>query len=137
METIEGDHPAYIDPHEFDLLLSARADRDLAPGKHKTGGRPNKNHLLAKMATCVRCGEPMRAITSSYRREDGKRRRKYRCANVADQTGLCDAPSIDADLIEGSVVDNLRGLIVNLEEWMRQSPHAGGMIGTQSSQPGA
>jgi hypothetical protein len=78
------------------------------------------NHALARLAVCGRCFEVMRPVTSTYRRKDGSRHRKYVCRHVRDGTGLCDAPAIDAELIDTHVVNELHRYLGDFETWREQ-----------------
>ena len=94
---------------------AARAVRDLSGGKHPPAerGRPNANHALARLALCE-CGGPMYSYTSPYRRKrDGGRKRAYRCLRKHQGTGTCDAPDVDAELVDAYVVAELPKLMLD------------------------
>jgi DNA invertase Pin-like site-specific DNA recombinase len=115
-------HPALIEPERFERLLRLRDTRDRGKGSERSPrGRPRRNHALAGLARCARCGEQMRPVTSTYKRVgDGSRRRTYLCANVRAATGLCDQPSIDAEIVDSAVVANLEGYLIDFEAWRRR-----------------
>jgi hypothetical protein len=69
---------------------------------------------------CGKCYERMYAVTSSYRRKDGPRRRTYACHNYHFGTGECDARPIDAELVDREVVAGLDKLLVDFEGWRAQ-----------------
>jgi site-specific DNA recombinase len=116
-ETFPGEHPALIEPPRFDRILAARAKRDNHRDRGKRGGRPTGRYALAKLAVCERCGSPMYASTSPYKRKDGSHRRSYQCANVKFATGLCDQPTVSAEQVDAAVVDYLDRLFVDVKEW--------------------
>jgi hypothetical protein len=79
-----GDHR---DPARFDALPSLRSERGSkyrGPWSSRPG-RTTDRFLLAKMATCARCGDRMYATGG-----------QYVCANVHRGAGLCDAPKVNA-----------------------------------------
>ncbi len=89
------------------------------------GRRPTRRYALARLAVCDRCGERMYAGTSGYaRKSDGKRWRRYVCANVRFSTGLCDQPPIDAERIDAAVVAHLDELFVDFESWRAELAEA-------------
>ena len=53
-------------------------------------------------------------------RKDGSRRGIYLCRHVADVTGLCDAPPIDAELIDTHFVNELQRYLSDFEAWRDQ-----------------
>jgi DNA invertase Pin-like site-specific DNA recombinase len=118
-EVRDGTHPPLIEPERFDRLLTLRASRDKAAGSARSPkGRPASNHALAGLAICAACGARMRPITGTYRRADGSRRRTYQCANVHASTGLCDAGSVDAEVVDSSVIASLDSLILDFDAWV-------------------
>jgi hypothetical protein len=113
--------PAPWSREDYERRMRARADRDGANGSNRNPrGRMHTNHALATLATCGRCFEVMRPVTSTYRRKDGSRHRKYVCRHVRDGTGLCDAPAIDAELIDTHVVNELHRYLGDFETWRDQ-----------------
>ena len=112
-----GKHPALIDPQRFDAIQSLRPLRDLGKGTHKRVGRPNRRHLLARVATCADCGSRMYCVSSSYKPKHKPRQLTYQCANYKDSTGLCHASPIDARLVDGTLVAHLPSLLLQFDEW--------------------
>lgn len=118
-EVRQGRHPALIEPERFERFAVARAGRDQAATGRPKGGRPTTRYALAKLGVCDACGSRMYATTSPYKRKkDGAHQRTYTCAHVQNQTGLCDAPKIDADVIDRAVVEHLDKLFVDFEAWV-------------------
>jgi len=115
-----GKHPALVDPAVFDAIQAGRKLRDVAPGSDKGGGRPPERHALARLAVCGVCGEPMHARTSTHVRKDGTQRRTYICRSALLRTGACDAPRIDAEIVDAAVIEGLGGLLVNFEAWQER-----------------
>jgi site-specific DNA recombinase len=115
----ETSFPAPWSRDDFERRLKARAGRDKAKGSDRRGA-PHRNHVLAGLAVCAQCGGVMRPKTSTYRRKDGTRARKYICRHVVDGTGLCNAPPIDAELVDEHVVDELQEYLGDFEAWQEQ-----------------
>jgi site-specific DNA recombinase len=118
-------YPAPWTREDFERRARGRRDRDLAKGSDRRPGPPHRNHALAGLALCGRCvingrNETMRPITSTYRRKDASRKRTYVCRHVHDCTGLCDAPPIDAELIDTQVVNELQRYLGDFEAWRDQ-----------------
>ena len=110
---------------DFERRRRGRRDRDLAKGSDRRPGPPHRNHALAGLALCGRCiiagrDEVMRPVTSTYRRKDGSRKRTYVCRHVHECTGVCDAPPIDAELIDTHVVNELQRYLGDFEAWREQ-----------------
>jgi DNA invertase Pin-like site-specific DNA recombinase len=119
VEVAPGSHPVLVDAETFDRIQGMRARRDLGAGSDRSPkGRPTTNHMLAGLGVCGRCGERMSSITGTYRRKrDGGRARTYMCANVRHATGLCDAPSINAEVVDAHVAEHLERLFVDFDAW--------------------
>jgi DNA invertase Pin-like site-specific DNA recombinase len=124
----EGDRPAevieatnivpLIPPDRYDRIIAARSGRDRAKGdKRRRGGRPTTRFALAKLGTCDRCGGRLYAKRSPYVRKDGTSARHYVCEEVFRQTGMCDMPPIDAEILDAAVVEYLDQLFVDIEGW--------------------
>jgi hypothetical protein len=62
----------------------------------------------------------MYCTTSPYKRKDGSQQRSYICANVRNETGLCDQPKLDAAKIDAAVVAHLDRLFIDFEAWLAQ-----------------
>ena len=120
----EATHPAPWTREDFDRRAAVRSERATGAAPRQRG-RPHANHALAGLALCGKClsngrYSVMRPITSSYRRQDGSRGRTYVCGHVQDATGLCDAPRIDAELIDTHVVNELQRYLGDFEAWRDQ-----------------
>lgn len=114
---VDGKHPALIDPADFDRINNRHKARDYATPAQKVQGRPNENHILARLAVCGECGGRMFAKTSSYKRKDGTKAHSYSCQNTHLGTGLCHASPINAELVDQAVVANLPKLFPDFEKW--------------------
>jgi Recombinase/Recombinase zinc beta ribbon domain len=106
-------HPAYITRDDFERLAAMRQGRDKATGSNRKPGRPNKRHLMAKLARCERCGAKMRAKTASYKRKDGTKNYGYICDTVSRGTGGCDAPVVNGEVADLELVKHLNGLFID------------------------
>jgi Recombinase zinc beta ribbon domain len=103
----QGSWPGYVTLEEFEGIWTGTASRDRsAAGRAAAGGRPSRRYLLATLARCGRCGGSMYAQTSTYRRKDGTRARKYNCEHYATSTGLCDL-SVPAEAVDAAVLEHL------------------------------
>lgn len=110
-----------IEAERFDRINAARAARDLAsPERHRRGGRSSTRHALAKLAVCHRCGERMYAQVLPHVRKDGTQRRRYVCKSVHTGTGMCDAPSVDAERVDTAVAAHLERLFIDVESWQAE-----------------
>lgn len=119
-EVVEGTNiEPLIEPTRYDAITAARAQRDRMKRNdpRRRGGRPTIRFALAKIAVCDRCGESMYSRKSPYKRKDGSHARHYLCANVHGETGLCDAPKVNAEKVDTAIISYLDGLFVNFEEW--------------------
>ena len=109
-----GDWPAFVTEEEFDSLH--------VPGRrrHYGAGRPPTRSKLAlyKLACCAGCGGPMYARVSQFTRADGTRQRYYHCANR--HKGVCEAPRVDAALVDNAIVEHLDKLFVDIEAWQTE-----------------
>lgn len=113
-----GEHPALVDPETFERIQKLRAARDRGAGSDRLPkGRPNSRHLLAGLATCERCGDLMRPTVSTYKRKDGTHARHYECRHVKDGTGLCDAPKVDAEVVDAAFASHLESFFIDFEAW--------------------
>lgn len=110
----DGSHPALIDSERFNDIQKLRAKRDPSEGKERVRrGRPHKNHALATLAQCS-CGEQMRPSTGSHPRKDGSRQRKYTCVGRGSS---CDAPAVDAEVVDAAVIANLDKYLGDFDAW--------------------
>jgi site-specific DNA recombinase len=116
-----ADWPALIEPRDFDRIRDITANRDKAAKSHQARtGRHTTRYALAKLGRCDRCGERMYCVTSPYVRKDGTRLRSYVCANVRDETGLCNQPKVDAAKIDTAIVAHLNRLFIDFEAWLAE-----------------
>lgn len=113
----DGKHPALVDPSTFDKIQAARTARDYAKPTEKAVGRPNENHVLARLGVCGQCGGRLFAKTSPYIRKDGTKKRSYSCQNAHLGTGLCDASPIDASVVDQAVIAALPDLFPDFDRW--------------------
>jgi DNA invertase Pin-like site-specific DNA recombinase len=123
-EWVEGRHSALIEPARWERIQRIRDDvaaRNPGSWAHKekstTVGRPSRNHALASLATCARCGSRMIGETSSRPRKDGSRKRSYVCVLVHGSSGACDMPRLDAALVDAWVVEKLPELLSDFNAW--------------------
>jgi DNA invertase Pin-like site-specific DNA recombinase len=106
-----GDWPALITEEEFDALHVPGRRRN-----HGAGRPPTRSRLaLYKLARCNKCDGPMYARVSQFERADGSRQRYYHCANR--HKGVCDAPRVDAVLVDTGVASHLDKLFIDMEAW--------------------
>jgi site-specific DNA recombinase len=115
-----GRHPAIITLEEFAAIAELTRRRDAAASGRAAGGRPSRRFLLATLACCGRCGGRMYSRTSTYRRKDGTRARRYECAHNVDGTGLCDAPPVDALAVDACVLERLPRFLEAAERWLQE-----------------
>jgi hypothetical protein len=89
------------------------------PRKHGAG-RPSTRSKLAlyKLARCAKCGGPMYARVSQFERADGTRQRYCGCANL--HNGVCDAPRVDAGVVDTGVASHLDKLFIDMEAWQAE-----------------
>jgi len=142
-QIVNGTHPPICPPADFDALqrkrkglaaddapetnaddatatgtpATARASSGARARRREGAGRPAQNHALARLACCFHCGARMTPVTSTYVRRDGTRRRTYQCDNVHYSTGLCNAPSLDAELADAAVLAELDRLLIDFDGW--------------------
>jgi DNA invertase Pin-like site-specific DNA recombinase len=116
-----GAWPPLIGLDDFDRLQAMRAGRDRPRKNHAARtGRRTIRYALARLGRCDRCGERMYCVTSPYKRKDGTQQRSYVCANVRNETGLCDQPKLDAAKIDAAVVAHLDRLFIDFDAWLEQ-----------------
>lgn len=109
-----------IEPDRFDAMQAQRAGRDRAKAGRELGmkgGAPTLRYALSKLATCARCGSRMYCVTSPYKRKDGSQARRYVCKNVASETGLCDAPKVNAEVADAAIVPHIRHFFDDFASW--------------------
>jgi len=111
----------YLTRKQWESIQATCAERDRMPDGRPRGGRATRLYALSKLAVCDRCGEPMYASTSAYRRKgDGSKARTYLCKNVHAGTGLCDAPRIDAEAVDLAVIRHLDSLFIDFDGWLAE-----------------
>ena len=107
-----GAWPALVTPELFDSLTER-------PRRHGAGRPPTRSKLaLYTLARCAKCGGPMYARVSQFERADGTRQRYYGCANR--HNGVCDAPRVDARLVDTGVASHLDKLFIDMEAWQAE-----------------
>jgi hypothetical protein len=116
-----GHWPAYITPRQYARLEARWANRS-SRGRRR---RPSETYLLARLATCGRCGAPLVARTQQQR-NDGTFDRRYRCARNTQRGDVasCEMMSISADLIETMFVASLSSLLLDGERAGDELPTA-------------
>ena len=105
----QGEHKAIIDPALWDGINSDFSERSKAPDS------PNvpRNAPLSGLLICKHCQQPMIATYSSK----GERRYRYYVCQTAREKGwkACPTKSVSADLLEGSIVIQLRSHLSSTE----------------------
>jgi len=104
----EGHWPAYITVRQHQRLQKLIADR----WRRRRKRRDNEAFLLSRIAKCGRCGQPFHCHTG-FLREDGTSSRRYICASHwrGRHPERCDAPPIDADILEAMFTSTLQHLL--------------------------
>ena len=126
-ETFDAQHEPLIDAATFDRTQAQRPTRDRSRPEQHRAGRPARRHLLSSLAVCAKCGSPMFAYTSPYKRKDGTRARSYQCRSYRFSDGTCDQKPVDAEAIDAAVMERLHDLLPDFETWIAQleDRHAG------------
>jgi DNA invertase Pin-like site-specific DNA recombinase len=95
-----GRWPAYITERQHRRIRAGLAERRPPPQY-----RPVECYLLARLAHCGLCGSPMHVHTG-LERQDGTLARRYGCSSHSRDRdiGRCDAPRIDADVVEAMFI---------------------------------
>lgn len=114
----EGTWQPLVDREVWRGIQRNRAKRDLGAGKH-VKGRPAHGHLLARLVRCGKCGSPMFAVTSTYRRKDGTRQRQYVCRGYKTGDGTCDF-RVDAAAVDTAILENLPTIMPRFNDWIAQ-----------------
>ncbi len=109
-----------IDPLDFDRVGMKAELRRYKPSQ----GRPTTRYALSHLAVCAECGRPMYGETYSHVRKDGTQRRSYVCASRKETDGLCQVPRLDADLIDGAIIEHLAGEFVDFQKWAKEQAEA-------------
>jgi DNA invertase Pin-like site-specific DNA recombinase len=96
----QGHWPPYITAREHQRIRTRLSQRR-QPQRY----RPLEIYLFTRLAHCGRCGSSMQQHTGR-KRKDGTFSRRYACAShVRDHSAdACDAPRIDADMVEAMFV---------------------------------
>jgi DNA invertase Pin-like site-specific DNA recombinase len=105
-----GCWPAYISERQHERIVALLGER-LRGDRLKR--RQQETYLLARVATCARCGASMH-VHSGRRRADGSRPRSYLCSSHTKARGRhqCDAPPIEAHSIEAMFVASVDALLL-------------------------
>lgn len=92
----QGHWPPYITEREHQRIRTRLSQRR-QPKRY----RPLETYLFTRLAHCGRCGSSMQQHTGRERK-DGTFSRRYVCASHArdHSAEACDAPRIDADMVE-------------------------------------
>lgn len=108
-----GQWPAYITEREHRQIIGRIGSNK--PTKHR---RRLETYLLAKLASCGRCGSRLYAMTG-HERFDGTFLRRYVCASHCRvyEPERCAAPPIPAETIEAMFVSRLRPLLLDGVEY--------------------
>lgn len=111
----EKGYPAIIQPERFDRIQASFRRLDPVAVARRSGGRKptDDSYFLRGIARCLRCGAALYT-----RRQAGGR--MYVCAHRRQGTGLCDAPPIPAELIEGHVLRHLSSFVGSVEGWLAE-----------------
>jgi hypothetical protein len=96
----KGHWPQYITEREHQRIRTRLSQRR-QPKRY----RPLETYLFTRLAHCGRCGSSMQQHTGRERK-DGTFSRRYVCASHARDHSVeaCDAPRIDADMVEAMFV---------------------------------
>lgn len=94
-----------------------RASRDRVGTRRKNlqSGRPSTRYACWNLAECGVCGSRMRCVTT-HKRKDGTRKRIYRCRHQHQQTGLCNAPDVAAEVVDSWIVGDLSNLVLDMDQ---------------------
>jgi DNA invertase Pin-like site-specific DNA recombinase len=105
-----GCWPAYISERQHERVVALLGERLRG---HRLERREQETYLLARVATCARCGASMH-VHSGRRRADGSRPRSYLCSSHTKARGRhqCDAPPIEAHSIEAMLVASVDALLL-------------------------
>lgn len=115
----EGKWPRYVSPEDFYRLKRERAKRGHV-GKRRPAGRPPERYALARVARCGECGDAMDAVTVRTAKKDGTRSRRYVCRTHRERPQGCGAQPIDAEVVDGAVVENLHALLGDVDHLREQ-----------------
>jgi DNA invertase Pin-like site-specific DNA recombinase len=128
----EKGYPALIDPDRWQAIVGRLKRMDEAALKRRQGGRKGVDpaYFLRGIAFCGKCGASLytreQAIGPKLHLEPGQTRacreivRTYVCKNRREGTGLCDAPPIQAALIEDHILRHLKSFVAVVEDWLTE-----------------
>jgi hypothetical protein len=103
-----GHWPAYISEPEHQRL------RQMVEQRRPTKApRQLESYLLARLLRCGRCGESMYCSTGLLRADETFARRYLCSGRRAPQHNGCDAPALEADMVEAMFVACLRVLLLD------------------------
>jgi site-specific DNA recombinase len=111
-ETYTAQWEPYVDVATFHQLKAERHER--CHHTKRKRGRPPVGYLLAELARCGLCGEPMHAETDR-RRSDGSIARRYTCRahreHHREDAGWCPCERFDAEAVDRAVVGGIERLL--------------------------
>jgi hypothetical protein len=116
-----GHWPSYITERQHHRI-KARLKRR-RPG---VGPTRREVYILARLASCARCGSPMHCLTGALR-NDGTFARRYVCRSQHwhRHSGRCPAPRIDADVVEAMFISVIGSfLLAGAEKAIEPAPGA-------------
>jgi DNA invertase Pin-like site-specific DNA recombinase len=120
-ETYAAEWEPYVDVETFWRLKAERKDR--CHHEKRRRGRPPVGYLLAELAVCGICGEPMHAETDR-RRRDGSIARHYTCRahreHHREDPAWCPCPRFDAEAVDRDVIDGIERLLGDATALLRQ-----------------
>jgi DNA invertase Pin-like site-specific DNA recombinase len=125
----EGRWPRYVEPKDFWRQREQRRSNVIASLGTKRGrGAPPKNHLLAELAICGRCGGKLHAKTARKRRKDGTLGRTYTCINHyeyhPDSAEYCSRLPVDGIEVDRIVLSGIERLLTDADS-LREQIEAG------------
>jgi DNA invertase Pin-like site-specific DNA recombinase len=108
-------YPRIIEPDRFDTVQANLARLDPAQVAKRHGGRKpvEDSFVLRGIAFCKSCGGTLYTRTA-------RGRRTYICRNRRQGTGLCEAPTIPAELLESHVLRHLDSFTGSVEDWIAE-----------------
>lgn len=120
-ETFAAEWEPYVDVETFHRLKAERHDR--CHHTKRKRGRPPVGYLLAELAVCGLCGEPMHAETDR-RRSDGSVARRYTCRahreRHREDASWCPCERVDAEAVDRAVLGELGRLLSNMDDLRAQ-----------------
>ena len=116
LEGVEGRWPRFLSPEDFSRIRAMRDGRTSRGPAGTPPGTPPLGYLLARLAVCE-CGAPMNCVTGHHVRADGTRARRYRCRASRERPEECVAGAVDAELVDGALVENLTSFLGDVSLW--------------------